>query len=50
MYKPVSIFYEFISAKLTTIAGKQILKGLREYSREWQFCTLFYTLQSEEEA
>ena len=39
-------FYEFIWAKLTTIAGKQNLNGLRKCSIKWQFCYLFYTSES----
>ena len=38
----------YIWVKLT-IAGKQNLNGLRKWSREWQFCNLFYILHSEEE-
>ena len=35
-------FYEFIWAKLTIIARKQNLNGLRKCSKKWHFCTLVY--------
>ena len=45
MSKPVENFYEFIWAKLTTIAGKQNLKC----SLEWQFCNFFYASEIRKE-
>lgn len=44
-FKTVENFYEFVEAKLMTIAGKQNLDRLRKCSRKWQLCTLFYTWQ-----
>ena len=42
-------FYAFIGTKLLTIARKQNLNGLRKCSREWHFCSLFYTSKEEAE-
>ena len=42
--------YLFEPNWLQMLAGKQNLNALRKCSGKWQFCTLFYTLQSEEEA
>lgn len=47
--KHVENSYEFIWAKLRTIARKQNLNGLGKCSREWQLYSLFYTLESKEE-
>lgn len=45
-FKPVEKFNEFIWTKLMTIAGKQNLTRLRKCCGAWQFCSLFYTLES----
>ena len=50
MSKHIENCYEFIEAKIMTIAGKQNLNEWRKCSRECPICSLFNTLESTEEA